>query len=72
MASEWWMATDQEVREVTNLMHFAEAMSKDRGDVIALTTEMKCKPQKYCRRVDILEIVRPRYESDRDYRLEAY
>ena len=55
---EWWMATDQEVREVTNLMHFAEAMANDRGDVIALTKEMKCKPQKFCQRTEILELVR--------------
>jgi len=56
---EWWMATDQEVRQVTNCLHFAEAMANDRGDVFALTREMVCKPQKFCNRSDILELVRP-------------
>lgn len=60
---EFWQATDEEIRLVTNLMHFAEAMANDRRQVIALTDEMKCKPQQFCRRVDILEIVRPRYEA---------
>lgn len=60
---EWWQATDEEVRLVTNLLHMAEAMASDRGWVIALTDELKCKPQQFCRRVDILEMVRPRYET---------
>jgi hypothetical protein len=59
MALEWWQANDQEVSQVTNMLHFAESMANDRGWVIALTKEMRCKPQQYCRRVDILEIVRP-------------
>jgi len=34
-------------------------MAKDRGQPIALETDMTCKPQMFSRRVDILEIVRP-------------
>jgi hypothetical protein len=57
---EWWMATDQEVRMVVNQLHFAEAMASDRNDTIAVTTEMLCKPLKFCRLSDVIEIVRPR------------
>jgi len=55
---EWWQATDQEVREVTNLMHFAEAMSKDRDWDIAVVKEMRCKPLHYARTTEVLEIIR--------------
>lgn len=55
------MASESEVRLITNLLHIAEAMANDRGWVIALTDELRCKPQQFCRRVDILEIVRPKH-----------
>jgi len=64
---EWWMATDQEVREVTNLMHFAESMAIGRGWPIAVTKELICKPPQFCRLVDILEIVRSSPKTDDDH-----
>lgn len=56
---QWWQATDEEVRLIVTQLHFAEAMANDREDNIALTTEMLCKPSRFCLPVDVIEIVHP-------------
>ena len=58
---EWWMASSEEVKEITTCFHIAEAMASDRDDPIALTSDMLCRPLRYCRDSDVIEIIREKH-----------
>lgn len=55
------MATELELKEITIAMQIAEAMADDRQQVIAVESDLHCRPQMKSRRVDIVETIRPRY-----------
>lgn len=56
-----WMATDDEVRAVTNAMHIAEAMANDRGVPIAVSKDLNHSRTFGVNQNQIVEVIRPKH-----------